>query len=184
MGRLDTVVQMLEQRRRPPPSAADYLNSAQPNHMAQSESAYLNNMLGLMDKRNITPDDVKDGFIALASGMVNLDQQIGELSAAVEKRPDSLDPVLSEVAKLKAGLQKLVDAIRSIKLPDVHIPENKETDLTPLQDSIADLKVLIASLERTAESQEAMPVSGPTEWTFEVKRNQAGYIKTVEARKV
>jgi hypothetical protein len=141
-------------------------------------------MIEIVDKPTLQARDIRDGFVALASGVVELDQQIIELVAAVGRKPESFDEVKAEIASLRSSVKAMVQAIQAIKLPDVHIPEPKEVekpepvDLSPLVSELADIKRIISSPNVVETATETAKVK---KWTFEVKRNQAGYIKTVEA---
>jgi hypothetical protein len=142
-------------------------------------------MIEIVDKPSLQARDIRDGFVALASGVVELDQQISELSAAVGRKPESFDEVKSEIAGLRASIKQMVQAIQAIKLPDVHIPEPKApkepepVDLAPLASELAEIKRIVSSpnvIESPTETAKTKT------WTFDIKRNQSGYIKSVEAR--
>ncbi len=192
MARLDAVVNMLNERRKPaaaptesaqPPSLNAYLSGQIDQKLAYSGSPFVDHLINLLAHGSVKPEDVKEGLLAIASGISALDQGLQDVAEAVAKRPESLDPVIAEVVTLRSAVVKMVEAIRAIKLPEFpKIPESKDVDFTPIKSELMDMRVLIASLNRVAEKVEEIPESGPTEWVFEVKRNRAGYIKTVEAK--
>lgn len=179
---LDSVVDRLNNRKRQAPSARAFVESSQPSRMA-GNSPYVNRMIELIDRPGLQAQDIRDGFVTIASGLVDLESQIAELSTAVARKPEGFDPVIEEVAKLKAGLQNLVTAIRGIKLPEVQIPEFPEipkpepVDLEPIKSELAEIRRIVS----TPEVEEG-EVAKTRSWTFDVKRGPGGYIKTIEAR--
>jgi hypothetical protein len=143
-------------------------------------------MIELIDKPGFHAQDVRDGFVSLATGIVDLETQLAALSEAVSKKPEAfdpiIDPIVGEIASLKAGLQTLVTAIRGIKLPEVSIPEFPEiptTDLAPIQSELAEIKRIVSTPEVREEKGE---VAKTRAWTFDVKRGPGGYIREIKAR--
>jgi len=180
MGRLDSTIQMLQERRKRAPTPAEYVEKAAPPSVGPTGSPYLDQMVQIMERPKLQAEDLKDGFIALASGLVSLDSQVAELAEALGRKPEAFDPVIAEIGSIKAALKTLVDAIRGIKLPELKVPEYptpKDVDLSPVLDGLESIRTLVST-----------PTAGPTEeskvreWKFDIKRGPGGYIKTIEAK--
>lgn len=181
---LDSLAEQLKARRRPAPTAKDFVDKARPARVSQTHSDYINKMIERVDRPDLRPEHVRDGFIALASGVVELESHMAEITAALGNKPESFDPVTQHVTDMVGALQKsmdsLVKTLQAIKLPEIKLPEQKETDLSSVHDTLGEIKTLIASTGRVVETKEPIPV--PKEWTFEIKRGPSGYAKSIEAK--
>jgi hypothetical protein len=137
---------------------------------------------------NVTPEELHEGFKALGGGMKALARQLKELQQAVidevAQRPTSFDPVVEQINQLRQDVDRMVKAISAIELPKMPeipaFPDIPSVDLEPIRQMIEGLAAMIAELKRE-EAQEVIEVEEkPREWTFDVKRNQSGYIRSVD----
>jgi hypothetical protein len=92
---------------------------------------------------------------------------------------------MAQFEEVKKYMADFTSAVGKIKLPEfpeipsfpeINIPE---TNLEPLTALVQSIQEQLASKEEMPSNVIEMPQK--EEWTFNVKRNQAGFIKTVEA---
>lgn len=175
MGRLDALVQSLNERSRKASAPAAFIEEATEPKEIETDSPYLKEMMSLMSVEIIGPEEVKDGFISVAAGLVEIDKEVSQLAQSVA----NLGNVPAKIDQLRDGLNKLVQAIRGIKIPETIIPEAKDVDLTPLKSSVDDLRIMVAMLNKDEpETVKAPPT--PENWKFKVNRNNSGLIRDVE----
>lgn len=141
-----------------------------------------------MEKLNqpqLSVEDVRSIAEALGQAVsAELQSLKEEVQGEIGKRPTSFDPVIQSIASLERNIDRLVQAIGSIRLPDppkVEIPPAKDVDLAPVLASNESIKAMIADLVSMEREDEPEP---KREWSFDVKRNNSGLIRSVEVREV
>ncbi len=175
--KLDNLVRVLSERKTPRSSAdlgADLLNYA--------KNKTMEDMLNRLGQPHVTPEELNAGLERLANGLVSLAKKIDGTKTDVA-------PVLQAIKALEAGVNRLASAVSGIKLPDVNIPEfpaPQTVDLSPVLSALDGIYRVLAEMQADEAEDEAEPEEPekPKEWVFEVKRNQAGFIRTIEAREV
>lgn len=187
MAQLENVLNMIEARRaaakKPDPTPQTFIETKWMSDAPESSgSGYLDRMVAIMDTDQLSSDEIKEGFIALAAGLVELDTQVEQYGQGLARMSEAVASISSRVDSLTMDLTRLVEAIRGIhipetKLPAIHVPD---VDLSPITQAIGDLRIMVASLEREAEVEEKP--EPPEEWTFEIKRGPSGLIKSVEVK--
>lgn len=176
MPRLENVVNAMQKRE---PNADDLLKYA--------TQQTLQSMMNKLNSPYVTPDEFKDAVQGLGSGMKSLARMLkkveSNVNGEVSKRPTNFDSVLEAISTLEKNIKSLTGAISSIKLPDVNIPpfpEYKETDLRPILDEVWDTKRILQNLKIEAPAP-VIEQKGRS-FTFDIKRNQAGYIKSIDCK--
>jgi len=177
MGRLDSTIAMIQARKAPQPVIE---TKFMPEPAAESSgNAFLDRMMTVMDTETFSSEEIKEGFIALAAGLVEVEQQVAQYGQHFQGLFDAVQSVATRFDGVTVDMTRLVQAIRGIKMPEFKVPPAKDVDLSPIKSSIDDLRVMVAMMERDEPEPEEKK---PEEWVFEVKRNQAGLIRTVEVR--
>jgi hypothetical protein len=144
-------------------------------------NAFLDRMMTVMDTEQFSSEEIKEGFIALAAGLVEVEQQVAQYGQHFQGLVDAVQSVATRFDGVTVDMTRLVQAIRGIKMPEFKVPPAKDVDLSPIKSSIDDLRIMVAMMEKEApEPQEKQP----EEWVFDIKRNQSGLIKSVEVREI
>ncbi len=147
---------------------------------------------GIIDRLgqpHVTPDEFNAGLDKVSKGLLGLAKKIEEsktdLAPVISSVQSDIAPILDAFKALEAGVGRMVNAVMSIQIPSVEIPpfpEPQRVDLSPVLDALDGIYRVLAEMQ--AEEAEDEAEEKPKEWVFEVKRNQAGFIRTVEARQV
>lgn len=84
--------------------------------------------------------------------------------------------------KLGEKIESFIQAVNGIKIPEVPpFPEIPEMDMSPLMYWAEKISAQLDAMQQEEVKEEVEEVKeAPREWTFNVKRNQAGFIRTVE----
>jgi hypothetical protein len=119
-----------------------------------------------------------------------LEKRLNGVESLIEEngfRPTDLSEVQSSISSSSGVLMDRIDdlnktmrsftrAVESIELPAVNIPEYEPPDLTPLYSQIQGVAERVDGLNFEVPEMEFPK----REWTFDVKRNQSGFIRSVE----
>jgi len=150
-------------------------------------SKTLDSMFERLQQPHVTPDELKTIIKDLQTWMVSELQKVQTLVQSVDTKTGT-EQVLAAIGKLGSAVNNFTGAVQGIKIPapNVAIPETKETDLTPVIDKIDNMMGVIATQgsQRVGNVVAEYVEETPKQWTFDVKRNQSGFIKSVEAKAV
>ncbi len=182
MAKLDGVISMINSRKAakdPAPEVETRWLNPESREMEPTGSAFLDRMISTMGTEAFSAEEIREGFIALAAGMVELDERISQIVQGLDKIPSTME-LGSKLDSMASGFDRMIQAMRGIKMPEVKIPPQRDVDLRPIKSAIDDLRIMIAMQAR--EEKEEEPEKPKEEWVFDVKRNQSGLIKSVEVK--
>lgn len=181
MGRLDDVQRALAQRNKTP-DASEILNFA--------TNKTLESMMERFNAPLLDPERFEEVSKALGSGMKALNKQLKSMESALAGALG--EQVIGAVTQLESSVQQMISAINAIEIPKTVIPpfpeypQPKEVDLAPLHKELVGIYDAMGSMnfpvERVEMERAEMLNPTPREWQFNVKRNQAGFIRTVEVK--
>lgn len=143
----------------------------------QQEIANLKSQPVLTDSIKQALDKFDQNFKRLERGITN-----------TAPTPTNLSPVAEQIAALQDAVEGYTTAVNNIELPQPKIPElPKIPDFPNIQPLISEMERFSAKLESLSNQPPPEPVqqivdTSPREWTFDVKRNASGFIKSVVAR--
>ena len=156
MGKLDKIIAMEQSRHAPAPDASlATLMMAASDNVNKFEQA-----IGALNQRL----DQAESNLGTAVSGISIPDHRGDLAGI---RQD-----LVEIAGLMAQQVAAVhDAVKSIKMPEPPvIPEQVQTDLSPVMQAIADIKV--PDIPDVLETRHS-------EWEFDIERDQYGIKKVI-----
>ena len=176
--KLDNLVRILNERKNP---AISNGRQAFADEFAReyASAKAMTSVFERLGQPHVTPEELNAGIERLASGLVGLAKK-------VEASKADNGPVLQAIKALETGVNRLASAVSAIRLPEVSIPElpaHPPVDMTPVLDALDGIYRVLAQMQAEEAEDEAEPEK-PKEWVFEVKRNQAGFVRTIEARQV
>lgn len=178
MGRLDSTIAMIQSRKAKKEPAPIIETRFMPEEQGEpTGSAFLDRMVSIMDTETFTSEEIREGFVALAAGLVEIESQISQYDQSLRGLAGSVDSMSGRFDGVTVDMTRLVEAIRGIKIPEVKVPPQKDVDLSPIKASIDDLRIMVAMMEKEPPEE-----TKPEEWVFDIKRNQSGLIKSVEVR--
>ena len=150
-------------------------------------SKTLDSMFERLQQPHVTPDELRAIIKDLQDWMVSELQKVQTLVQSVDTQTGT-QQVLAAIGKLGTTVNNFTGAVQGIQIPTpkVNIPEAKETDLTPVIDKIDNIMGMIATqgAQRVGNVVAEYVEETPKQWKFDVKRNQSGFIKSVEAKAV
>ena len=178
MPQLEHVVRAIKDKKNPPPPP-----KAQ---FAASENT-LDYLFHKLATPHITPEELDQVAAGINATLGEAIDRLTEITGALKGKPDSLDPVLSAIAQVQKSVTTLANAIMSLKLPDVHVPpfpEIPKVDLSPIMSALDDMRIMILMKQDAKEPVKEEPEERAREWVFDVNRNQAGYIRSINVKEV
>jgi hypothetical protein len=161
------------------------LDSLQRSLEARNEQVSLEKLLSdigsIAKTETLNPARFEAVSKALASGLRSLSERLDRILSDIGRKPETFDPVMTEIRDLRTDIRGLTGAIQGIKLPEQPpFPEIPRMDLEPLHRDIDGIYQLVASTNKQAVEAFPQAVPPPRNWVFHVKRNRAGYIRDVE----
>lgn len=167
MGQLEHVMRAIQAKKN---------GGAVPDYMESIGS--LNALIHSLGRPGVSDERFQEGLSALSSGLSDLGVQLKALHSALvgemdKRSTSSVASISSEVKRLGRTMMELTSALQKIEIkpPEVSVAA---PDLSVIIDEIRALK--------REEPEEVEEEESPKEWVFEVRRNQAGFIRSVEAK--
>jgi len=148
----------------------------------------LNQEIAQLKTQPVLTDEIKYALKTFEEKFNRLERGIKNTAPT----PTDLGPVAGQIKALQSAVEGYTTAVNNIELPQppkIDIPKVPDfPDIGPL---IANYERLNAAVEALANRPPNNPPTeviasdpAPREWTFDVKRNASGFIKSVTARAV
>lgn len=177
MADLEQAMRLLGSLKKEPAqlNASDMVNYA--------ASKTLDQMFARLQEPHVSLEEFKSAMRGIATMMAKEFEKMAAQVGSIDTESGTKQ-VLAAINSLTQSLDRMTNAVSAIKIPtpNVRIPEQKPPDLTPVLASNQNIAAMLQSMmaqERGEELPKETPKATPRSWTFDVKRNQSGLIRSV-----
>ncbi len=163
------IVEALESRG----PSAEWASMKRENDALRKTLAKVEGQVERLTKQPVLTTEMKRMFARFEQGLETMAKMIpGETD---------LSGLMGQLTEMKTYVTGMTEAIGNVKLPEMpapaKFPDIPETNLEPVTELLHSIQEQLA----TREPSNVVELSTAEEWTFDVKRNPSGYIKTVKA---